>query len=583
MQNIWYIIKMLYRIDKQYMFVSLITIPSNIVNPVIDIFLLQELLRQISEVKSIRNTVIVLITMFAINLVNYFWEGYYFQIYVPKHQTKISTKMKLIVLEKANKCDVKCFETPDFFNSYVIAAKEAQSRAIGVWDWIISIFSLISTLITIITLIIHTDAFLLIFACIGVLIGLLPRIINAKRSYEYANESENINREREYIDRTIYDISYIYDVKLSNVFSVFSGKLIRAAKKQIALTKKYGMKIMLTEMINSIINSISVLSTWMYLGVRIIKGYYTISSFTAMFNACNQFRNNMLSLSNLIPQFTSHKLFINNFRTFMEYCPEIDEDKSAEECTFERCISVKQMSFSYPGTEGYALKDINFNIKKGEKIAIVGRNGAGKSTLIKLLLRLYDPSEGSILIDEKDYRDVNVVSLRHKFSCLFQNFSLYSVSLGENIALDAAVSSDKIRHSLEKADISDLISRDNNLIHAQINRDFDPNGMILSGGQRQRIGISRLYYQNRDIMILDEANSALDPIAEKEINDLTFKAADGKTTIFISHRLSSAVNADRIFYMEDGQILEVGTHDELMNKGGKYAEMYHIQAEMYQK
>lgn len=468
MQNIWYIIKMLYRIDKQYMFVSLITIPSNIVNPVIDIFLLQELLRQISEVKSIRNTVIVLITMFAINLVNYFWEGYYFQIYVPKHQTKISTKMKLIVLEKANKCDVKCFETPDFFNSYVIAAKEAQSRAIGVWDWIISIFSLISTLITIITLIIHTDAFLLIFACIGVLIGLLPRIINAKRSYEYANESENINREREYIDRTIYDISYIYDVKLSNVFSVFSGKLIRAAKKQIALTKKYGMKIMLTEMINSIINSISVLSTWMYLGVRIIKGYYSISSFTAMFNACNQFRNNMLSLSNLIPQFTSHKLFINNFRTFMEYCPEIDEDKSAEECTFERCISVKQMSFSYPGTEDYALKNINFNIKK-EKIAIVGRNGAGKSTLIKLLLRLYDPSERSILIDEK------------------------------------------------------------------------------------------------------------------EMNDLIFKASDGKTTIFISHRLSSTVNADRIFYMEDGQILEVGTHDELMNKGGKYAEMYHIQAEMYQK
>lgn len=578
MRNIWYMIRLLWRIDKKYMFISLISIPGGIINPIIDVYLLQMLLQQVSEAKSIKGTLIVLGIMFLCSLINLFTDSYLGKVCVPRHSEKISLEMKLLVLDKVNSCDVSCFEDPEFYNSYVAAARESLTRPMAVWSTVIDTVSLLAGFGTILTLIVMVDPYLIIFAIINALIRLIPQLANTKHNYDYENESRAVSRESGYVDRVMYEKSYIYDIKLTNIGSVFREKLIGCVSRQLELVRKYGWRRMSAEIFDNLFGSVFTLTTWLYLGLRIIFGYYTIASFTAMFNACLSFSNSISNFSLLLPTYKSHKLFINNFRHFMEYESRVGEDVTGlPDAEFNRDIVFHNVSFTYPGKDEPALRDIDLTIHKGEKIAIVGRNGAGKSTLIKLLLRFYDPSNGTITIDGKEYSSIDLKSLRHLFSCCFQDSPLYSVTLGQNIAMDNEY--DK-RVAIDSAIKANMLF-DEEMLSTGVNRDYDPDGLMFSGGESQRVGIARSYYSNRVVAIFDEANSALDPIAEKELNDIIFDASSGKTTIFISHRLTSAVKADRIIYIEDGKILEIGTHDELLSLNGKYALMWNSQAETY--
>lgn len=570
--SVFRMIRQLYKIDRQYMFVSLISIPVSIINPLIDIFFLQKFLRCISEDRSVPKALIVLGTMFVLNLINLLWDGYTSHVYMPIHEKRISMAFKKNIIETVGQYDVEKFDDPDFYDLFVLSAGEADGRCIGIWKTCVSFLSLFTAIGTIITLIITTDPYLIIFAAISAIIGLIPQLIKVKTNYEFRNQKVSLDRQEGYIGRILYDKSFIYDAKCSDISNVLKKRLNICVEKGIELIKKFSRKNMTAEIVQSLIVVLFTLATWIYLGIRIIFGFYTIASFTSMFNACNSFRNNIKGFVSVIAEFKSHKLYADKVYSFLDNKTS-DDKETGIEAHFNYQCEFKNVCFSYPQNNESALDNINLTIRKGEKIAIVGRNGAGKSTLIKLFLRFYEPTDGTILMDGVPYGDIKESSLRKCFSCCFQNMTLYSVTLGENIAMSTDYSDDEINTVLHRVNMDKY----SNSLDLQVNRDYDNEGLVFSGGEAQRVGIARLLCQKSDILIFDEANASLDPIAEKELNDLIYDVAGEKTTIFISHRLSTAIKADRILYMDKGKIVESGTHDELLQKNGAYAKLYNAQ------
>jgi len=219
-----------------------------------------------------------------------------------------------------------------------------------------------------------------------------------------------------------------------------------------------------------------------------------------------------------------------------------------------------------------------------KKIAIVGHNGAGKTTLIKLLLRFYDPTQGTISMDKFDYHQLNVKDLRRKFSVVFQDYQYYSLTVAENVLMRECLNEDD-RHtvieSLQKSGLYDKIRMLPKGIDAVLTKEFDEHGVILSGGETQKLALARVFARDSEIIILDEPSSSLDPLAEHEMHKNMLEAQAEKTVIIISHRLSTTISADTICYMENGEIIEKGDHKDLMNLNGKYANMFMIQAKNY--
>ena len=251
--------------------------------------------------------------------------------------------------------------------------------------------------------------------------------------------------------------------------------------------------------------------------------------------------------------------------------------------TEPKCLQIKNVSFQYEEDGKKVLSDINMTIQPKEKIAIVGFNGAGKTTFTKLLLRLYEPSNGEILYDGRNIQEYGTDEYRNQFGVVFQDFQIYAGTVGQNILMDYLTEDmrEKTEEALNKMDLRSRSDDREFNIDTILTREFDEKGTILSGGENQKLAFARLMVKNYNIAILDEPSSALDPIAKYELNQNIMELAEGSTVIFISHRLSSTRMADKVYLFENGSIIEQGSHEELMQLGGKYAEMFNKQAYYY--
>jgi ABC-type multidrug transport system fused ATPase/permease subunit len=280
-------------------------------------------------------------------------------------------------------------------------------------------------------------------------------------------------------------------------------------------------------------------------------------------------------------------LFIDNLISFMDEKPTVVSCKAEPEIASKgtpHTIELVNVSFRYPGTDRDILKNINLKFNPGETVVLVGLNGAGKTTLIKLLTRLYDPTEGYILLDGKDLREYDVKSLYSLYGIIFQDFGKYAVSVSDNIRfgdIHKEVNEDNIRAAAVQSNAHDYISRMPDGYETPLMRIFEQTGTELSIGQWQKLAIARAFYSDSDILILDEPTASLDPLAEQEIFNQFDRLRADKTTIFVSHRLSSATIASLIVVLEHGEVVECGNHKELMSLGGKYFELFSTQAKRY--
>ena len=280
-------------------------------------------------------------------------------------------------------------------------------------------------------------------------------------------------------------------------------------------------------------------------------------------------------------------LFIDNLIAFMKepqtVVPRLEAPVEVERDS-HHTIEFKNVSFRYPGSNRDVLKNIDLTIGAGETVVLVGLNGAGKTTLIKLLTRLYDPTEGEILLDGRDIRDYDVKSLYKIFGIIFQDFGKYAVSVEENIRfgdIHKKAEMDAVEYAAAQSAAKEYIEALPERYDTPLMRIFEPNGTELSIGQWQKLAVARAFYADSDILILDEPTASLDPMAEQEIFNQFDRLREDKTTIFVSHRLSSATVADKIVVIEAGCLIECGSHRELMAAGGKYAELFTTQAKRY--
>ena len=242
----------------------------------------------------------------------------------------------------------------------------------------------------------------------------------------------------------------------------------------------------------------------------------------------------------------------------------------------------RNVSFKYPNTDIYVLKNLSYKIKQGKKLAIVGMNGCGKTTLVKLLCRLYDPTEGEILLDGINIKEYGYSDYLKAFSIVFQDYSLFAMSLAQNISCDETYEKQKVLSCLDEVGFSERLASLENGIDTVLYRDFERNGVMISGGEAQKIAMARALYKDAPIVIFDEPTAALDPISESEIYKRLNAIVKERTAIFISHRLSSCVFSDEILVMDNGEIVQSGSREKLLSDaGGKYHELWNAQAQFY--
>jgi len=289
------------------------------------------------------------------------------------------------------------------------------------------------------------------------------------------------------------------------------------------------------------------------------------------------------TLVDTINQFLENNTRLIELREFMNLQPKVEKSGTLKPSNNPR-IEFCNVSFRYPNTEQYVLKDCSFTIEPHEKVGLIGLNGAGKSTIFKLMFRFYDPQEGCIKLDGVDLKEYDIYAVRKVFGVLFQDYVTYCLPLREIIALsdfDERFNDEKLKKACDISGVSAIIKDWEQGFDSVLGRYYADNGKDLSGGQWQLVGLARAYFKDSEYMILDEPSAALDPISEDRIFEQLYHLSEGKTSVTISHRLSNTTLADKILVIDDGHIIEQGSHSELLKKNGKYAKLFNLQASKY--
>ena len=496
---------------------------------------------------------------------------------------KVDKKVLTKLYDKCTDVELACFENPEFYDKYVKATNEITWRMWNLTWTITNLFGAILSMLLYGSLLFTMDFVFIIFAILPLFGTFIKRKANVLW-HKHTTEDREHHRRAQYAQRVFYSGEYAKELRLSNAREFLLKRYEMASDGRVDVVEKYGKKEMLLELAHTGLQTI--ITNPLAIAYAIFR---TVVSGTLGVGDCAVVINSVSSLTGAFTQITDryfkaheHALFFEDFRGFMEYEPKMKDKENAISPTVGK-IKLHNVSFKYEGSENYVLENISMEIGKNEKIALVGHNGAGKSTLIKLLLRLYDPTEGQISLDGTTLENIKLKEYRAMFSVVFQDFKTISLPVAENVLMRPREADDdeKIIQALKNSGAYERIMELPNGIDTMLTKEFDKDGAVLSVGQAQKVAIAHAFVKNAPYIILDEPSSALDPVAENEMYNNMMKAGEGKAMIFISHRLSSAVSADRIYMLEHGKIVESGTHEELMNLNGKYADMFKKQAQNY--
>lgn len=387
-----------------------------------------------------------------------------------------------------------------------------------------------------------------------------------------------------YTKRVFYEKKYAGELRLFGIGKLLLARHEKAYDEMQKRSRKMRAKLSVIEPVKWVLYKIlSAILPYLYITFVLNTGEAQTAAYVAMIPALSTLSWRTSDAVELIVSLAKESPFVSNLREFLSYKQKTDSNGLIKACELSD-IEIRNMGFTYEGAKKATLHDINISIRKGEKIAIVGHNGAGKTTLVKLLMGLYNATEGEIKISGEDIKKYEPRSLHSRFGTVFQDLQIFALPLSHNVLMRKPANIEErklVEDSLRKAQFGDKLDSLENGIDTMVTKEFDENGMGLSGGEAQKIAIARVFARKPDIVILDEPSSALDPIAEYNMYKNMLDAAENETVIFISHRLSATCDADRIYMFENGTVIEQGSHAELMKLNGKYAEMWKLQARSY--
>ncbi len=424
----------------------------------------------------------------------------------------------------------------------------------------------------------------LLLLVIAVLLAISAVINGKKNNIDIRNFSKlaGINRIFGYICWEMEDFRYGKDIRLYSA----AGMMLEKSAQQIKRLSDYWQNIndkkFPLNILDIIIGVIRDFATYFYLGVLVVTGKITIGAFSQLLSAGGTLHSSMQAIIMGVQDIVKRSGYMYEIIKFMEYPPAMEKGDKKPGSGSEHEIEFKNVSFKYPGTDKYVLKNVSIILHSGEKLSVVGLNGAGKTTFIKLLCRLYDVTDGEILLDGVNIKEYDYEEYMKLFSVVFQDFRLLAFSAEDNILLGREDSPEATDKLFEKVGLLGKINSLPNGKNTMMFKQFDKDGVELSGGEQQKMAIARVLYKNSPVVVLDEPTAALDPVAEYEIYRQFNDLVHGKTAVYISHRLSSCKFCDRIAVFSEGTIKELGTHDRLVHlKNGIYSEMFRAQAQYY--
>ena len=484
---------------------------------------------------------------------------------------------------KAQKVDLRCYDDTGFYTSFIWTVREAEDHVYRAVTNMGRVLLHVLACLGVIAIMVEIDPVILVIAAASMVLTFLFRMLKTRIEFLREQRLMPLVKKYEYISRVFYMPDYAKELRMSRIDRLLTEEFDDCVSKMDTVYRSLQFRLSVLEIGEQVINvflaNASLIFVLVY-KILIVKSV-SIGDLSVSIAAVGKLNSMYGGLLEALSQFVQSGMFAEKLRAFLAAEQAIASPENAAPLpALSGDIEFRDVSFRYAGGP-WVLRHVNMKIRAQTKAAIVGYNGAGKSTLVKLLMRLYDPTEGEILLNGRNIKEYDVEEYRHSFGTLFQDFQIYAATLGENVKMGFADNREEevIKGALKKAGVPDNLGD----ISVPLLREYDNNGRLVSGGEAQKIAIARAFLKDPHTYILDEPSSALDPISEYNLNQTLFELSKDKTVIFISHRLTTTRMAEQIYMMEQGRVIEEGNHEELLAEGGRYAEMFKKQAEKYQE
>jgi ATP-binding cassette subfamily B protein len=497
----------------------------------------------------------------------------------------LTKHVNTLIIDKSINLDLQFYEDPVFYDNMQNARRRADSSALAIVSSISQVAQQFITLISLVILLVGFSPWLAVVVILAAVPNFLSNSRFAEMAFRALTHRAPEARLLSYIENLLTSNETVKEIKLfglgealkkryEDLFAQFLEEDTSIARRNTYASLAWGM-----------LSNLAYYGSYIWVIVRTITQAITLGDMTMFLSVFRQSQRAVQSLLENFSRLYENNLYLDNLIDFLKIEPALrtPENGKIAPAPIVEGVCFENVSFKYPGSEKYVLKNVNLFIKPGESIALVGLNGAGKTTLIKLLTRLYDPTEGCITLDGTDLRDFDLKSLHQRFGVIFQDFVRYQFSIKENIGFGQVEDLDnqvRIEEAADKGGATEVVSELPDGYETILGRRWN-RGHELSGGQWQKIALSRAFMRKAEVLILDEPTSALDAQAEYEIFLRFRELMEGRIAVLISHRFSTVRMADRIVVLSEGRIIELGSHEELMAHNQNYAHLFNLQAEGY--
>ena len=595
-----YIFKLVWEASPLTLFIMSLSSIFNGLFPVLGAYVTKELLDAIAVAFNVNNNLLSNVTKDSALQSILFWVVIEFIYLIAKSLLntlynavislsgeKVSNHIKLKIITKAKTIDVSQFDLPEFYEKFENASREASFRPVQILS---TTFTMMSNIISMISFIVVLFA-LSPWAPLAIIVFALPaaivKFIYGRKNFLYIRRRSKERRHMEYFSNVMTNKDLVKEIRVFNLSDTFIGKFKETFAKYYKGLKKLVVQENVWHIIISIVTGLVNAALFLFVGYQVLYGDLTVGDYSFYSGSLTSIISCVSAIVTSTATIYQGTLFIDNMIQFNKLeakivpsvTPALDVKRHiAHEIEF------KDVCFSYPGSDKLVLKNVSFKLNPGTTTVLVGLNGAGKTTIIKLLTRLYDPTSGVVLLDGVDIREYDLSQLYQIYGTIFQDFGRYAVNAEENIYygdVNHELDFNRIEASAKSSGAADFIEKLTKQYKTPLMKYFEDDGTELSIGQWQKLSVARAFYSDSDIMILDEPTASLDALAEQQIFQQFEELTKGKTSIFVSHRLSSATTADNIVVLEYGRVVEQGTHKELMQANGKYCELFSTQAKRY--
>ena len=551
------------------------------INNAIELYYTKMLFDMIGRSEPFLKVLNLIIFMAIYNLLLFLFHYWYWKIKKPLIQKDLQYRLHTELFEKARSLDLSCYDDPEFYNDFIWSINESDGRVTKQLDDIGKLINRTVASLLVTGLIVTIHPILALIILFFTVLRIVFQMWKAKEDYKRAQDFNPLDRKTDYINRMFRLADCAKEIRLTRVSENLLHEHEKAIEEKKALVLKYASKrywlSVATWGMMSLGDGVVIL---FLLYELLVTGSIALGDFAAGVTAIWQLSWLLRDLMDRLVKSKEHALFVDKMKTFLAYQPKIVGGTKMPG-KFES-IELQNVHFAYKDDE--ILKGVSLKIHRGDKIALVGYNGAGKTTLVKLLMRLYDPTEGEILYNGINIKEYDLDAYRACIGAVFQDYKIFASTIAENVLadIDDGTKRETVLKALQKSAFEEKLSAFEKGIDTELTREFYKDGTNLSGGEEQKIAIARVFAQPYELLIMDEPSSALDPISEYKLNHSIAESAADKTVIFISHRLSTTRHADRIYMFESGQVIESGTHEELVvNTNGKYYGIWHAQAQYY--